>query len=391
MNQTTTANAESVNELKEGLHYRIYKDGHGAEHKIAIHTHPLFCNKTSGKIELKAFRVDLNFNKEEHRPDIETKTSFKMQKDKLTGLIFGEPIGIDQSDKQIKWKKIPLRMINTYDMSVASERNDWALISRASFVEGSPNQSGRPLYKVIDSEAKNLDFMQTIVVRDSASQIIKGMSGNQLIDYAPSIGIHAGNYSADGLRTEFFRYIENNSKKFMDIWNNPSRDVAIQFQKALQLSVVTRVTNNGQFSGYYYEQFPMGISEGECIAWLNQVKNSAVLSSMVIATQQKESSIHRGNTKIETSVKVDPEKETMAKELEKLRAELLAAQTPKQETKQEDPKVSESNEGKAKVAFDLEALKIEAKGLKIPGYQLAKDPEKLQAKIDEAKLKLQTA
>jgi len=35
--------------------------------------------------------------------------------------------------------------------------------------------------------------------------------------------------------------------------------------------------------------------------------------------------------------------------------------------------------------IDMEALKAEAKKLNVPGWQATKDPEKLQAKIDEAK------
>lgn len=388
---TTTAGTESANELKEGVHYYIFKDGYNVEHKIANHKHPIFCTKTSGEIELKAFRVEKNFNKEDDRPDIETKTSFKCVKDRITGLWFGEPIGVDPQDKQIRWKKYPLRMVNTLKMEVLSQRHEWAMISRSSIVEGSPNQSQRPLYKVIDSESENINFMQTIAIRDSAATIIKGMSGNQLIDFAPSIGFHPGAYSPDALRTEFFRYIEKNSKKFMEIWNNPAREVLVQFKKAFQLGVVIRKTDpsTGQFLGFYYDEFPMGISESEAIAWLSQVKNSAYLSSMFLRTQEKENSIHRGNTKVlETK---DTEKESLTNEIARLKAELEKAKSIVPINIVNDTVVTNSSEPSGtdvaySVDSSLEDLHLRAKELGVKGWKLTKDKQVLVNKINEKSL-----
>lgn len=385
----TNAGAEGANELKVGVHYNLFKDGHGVEHKIAIADHPLFAPRSSGFINVESFRGALNnaalLHNQGERSDIETFTNFKTVLDKATKLWFGEPIGVSQSDKSILWKKFPLKRKNIFDLSKTEDRIWWSRISRSNIVEGSPNQNQKPLFKVIDSVAKSEEFIEKLTLRERAIEVIRGMSPNQMREFAPSLGINAGNYDDFTLKAEFLRYNEDNSKKFLEIWDNPAKETIVQFKKAFSLGIVKREVVDGQFLGYSYGQYKLGLTESECVSWLSDPKHSSVFSSIVVNSQEKENSIHRGNSKVSTTEhKAD---NALAKENEDLKRKLAAL-----EAKQKDVSVPEKSsikesvveETKSAEVDELTSLKARAKELKIKGYHVMSNPNTLRQKIAEA-------
>lgn len=91
------SNAEGV---KEGVHYKVVKDGNNLEYKILNFENPDLCPR-SGIIELEPLitsRRHLN------------RVSFRVFNDKELGVLVGIPIGIDDktkklSSRRLHWKK----------------------------------------------------------------------------------------------------------------------------------------------------------------------------------------------------------------------------------------------------------------------------------------------
>jgi len=403
-----TANAKTASlegPFKEGEHYFLFKDGRGIPHKVANLDHPMFHARNFGTVTLESYRVAANHRNGE-RPDIETKSMFRAVKDRATGWWFGIPIGINDHDKQITWAQYPLRMQNTFDLSKVEDRKMFACLSRDPRVEGSPNQSGKPLYKVIDSHKKNMDYMENRSKRKRCEEIIEGLNYEQLIELAPSIGINPRAYNQQDMHAEFFRYAENNFTKFLELWDSPNRQITTTFKRALNTGVIQRVIvegTNGMMHVYQFEGLALGSTESEAVAFLSSNDRASMLTSILFRTSEAEKSMKQNNTKV---LQVDKARD-LEREVAELRAQLAAKQEKSKSTVTYDtkdveviPGIIQTKEGPKDVdtvvlkqdaaavkseSYDMAKLLAEAKDLKIRGAHFIKDPEKLAKKIAEAK------
>lgn len=396
METTTNAKAERFNGMTEGVEYYKFKDGKGIEHRIANCDHELFAPRNYGNITLEAFRVAKNYQASE-RPDIETKSTFRAVKDRATGLWFGEPIGINDHDKQITWRKFPLRMMNNFDLTKADDRKQWAMLSRDGRVEGSPNQSGKPLYKVIDSAKKALDYMENVNKKKRCYEILGGLSYEQQIELSPALGINSKAYSQHELIAEFHRFADSNFQKFLELWDSPTRTIVTVLKRALTTGTVERKIiegSNGMMQAYVYGSITLGSTESEAITWLSESRNQAMLTSILFQVKEAEKSVHQGNAKV-IPPSTDGKTKALESEVDRLKAELAEAKKQQATTTQfqysttkVSPAATNSTENKAGEKTTpnlLEGLQAEAKALKIKGAHLTKDPEKLKQKIEEAK------
>lgn len=392
--------------LEEGVHYTIFKDGFDVEYPVAIASHETFMPRTSGIVYIEALRISVNEGRTEERgrrDDIETRSAFKQVKDKATGLYFGIPLGVDPQDKTIKWKRIPLSPRQPYNLSDPKDREMWAMISRMPNLLGSPNQAGKPLYKVIDEDQKSKNFLATYDLRKNATEIVEGLDDAQQREMAINVGINADAFSRIMLRAELLQYADKNAQKFLDVWNDPKKPIISAFNRANKYGIIKFNSNGngaGKDIGYYYDRVFLGNNEAVVIARLGEPAMASTLSSIAMMTAAQEKAVQDGlNHKVEASKKVmnkdqggaapDPEKEAMRKELEELKAKLAGVAPTLPGTQTVD--LGTANAGTASVTSsavtpkdDLAALRAEAKALKIPRWHILGE-DKLRAAIAEKK------
>ena len=398
--------------LQEGVHYTLFEDGNGTFYPVAIALHEAFMPRKSGIVQIESFRVAQNEarNDMEGRDDLETRGIFRNVKDKATGLWFGRPIGISPTDKQIMWQRIPLRMRQPFDFSNINDREEWSMVSRMSNLEGSPNQAGKPLYKIIDKDLKALNYLKIFEKREEARDVVKSLDEQQRRDIAIDCGINADAYSMTMLKSELIKFADEHAERFMSIWHNPNRANVNIFNKARKYGVITFDAvgrDGGHGIGFYYNNLFIGDVEAAVVAKLSEPGFASSLATIAILTANKEKDILNGtamkevvkdNFKTVEVVKKDPKDEqiaTMAKELEEMKA-LMAKSFERNPvnknnlTKEEPLKVSEqvSVSTEKTVIHDpegeLRILRAEAKELKVKSWQVL-GVDKLKLAIAEKK------
>lgn len=381
--------------LEEGIHYQVVKDGHGVEYPVAIASHETFMPRKSGIVYIEAIRIAVNEGRSDmqgRRDDIETRSRFRCVKDKATGLYFGIPIGVHDTDKTVKWQNIPISPREPYDLSKPEDREKWAMLSRMSNLLGSPNQFGAPLYKVIDEEKKSINFLEIYKLKKDACGIVEGLDMVMCREMALNVGINADAFSPVMLQAELLKFADKNAEKFLNIWNNPKRNVISIFNRAIKYGVIehnTRGDLEGKGIGYYYNNIYLGDNEGQVVSKLAEANNAAILSSISVAASARESQVKNGLShevkpaeKVINIPAVDPEKEAMAKKIAELEAKLKGG-APVTEA------VAPAETSVAPVSDELKALREEAKALGVPKWHIL-GPDKLKSAIAAKKLQTQS-
>lgn len=389
--------------LKEGEHYRVIKDGNNNEHHVAIVSHHIFAPQVEGKVILEARRKDME------RIDSERNSRFRRVNDKATGLIFGLNPTIDALTKQITFRRIPMGAVLNFDLSNPQERIEWACISRATNVEGSPNQDGTPQYRVINSEKKAATGLERRANRKKAIDIAESLGVEEMRGMALNLGINPDAYTHITLQYEFLEMIEKgeNWKKFMDVWEAGNREIITLFKRAEKCGIITwnpsmvKENNTMKHMGFYYNGIHLGATDQQAIAYMSEPTNSTLVGSINTLTIQREKDMKEGkerNEKLINSAAVN--KESNGPSVADIKAEYEAKiagmkadmELMKKEAgfeRNESPK-DKTNAPSQSNQEEYQALKAEAKALKIPGYQFIKitDVGKLKEKILEKKAQL---
>lgn len=382
--------------LHEGVHYTVVKDGHGVEYPVAIASHETFMPRKSGIVHIEAVRISINESRsaeQGRRDDIETRSIFRNVKDAATGLYFGIAVGINETDKTVKWLPIKLSPRQPYDLSKTKDREEWAMISRMSNLEGSPNQKGRALYKIIDHDVKALSFINILEKRHDAANIVKGLDLPTRREMALNVGINADAYSPDMLYAELIMFADKNAEKFLSTWNNPRRPVISIFNRALKYGIIEnnqRGDGSGNHIGYYYNRIFLGDNEGAVVSKLAEAGNTQMLSSISVAAKQRESEVLAGlshsvevkEEKLSTPV-IDAEKEELKRQLAELQARLGVGAVATPQVNNTAP-VSNTEPLTTSTSNALDLLRAEAKELKIPRWHILGE-DKLRAAIAEKK------
>lgn len=367
VNQFDLAPQQNVSEmLQEGVDYVVYKDGHGFEHKIVNFNNPKYCQR-KGIIELEALKKT---NKHGNMK------MFRKCMDKNTGLIWGFPTSINSETKELQYKAYWIEDKMTFDLSIPDQAIAWAIIKNSPFVEGSPNQHGKSVYKVIDRVKSAASEIDKRSQRRKAEDIIESLKGDDLFDMAYNLGINVdANQNIFMITNEIYRVMEKNPADFLKLYNDPSRPYSIVFNKGLAKGVVTRDVKSQE---YLYGSLPIGSTKEAAIKYLldNVGIAGAINSKCDVLDEQSKVSM---NKMINRDV---DESEALKAEIAALKAK-LAAETVKEEVVFED-KFS------TMVDLEHEELKTKAKEYKISGYNLpTMTKEKLKAKVEEFEAKLE--
>lgn len=331
--------------------FKMVKDGHGFDVRVANLEHPIWAANT-GIVKVEA----VNINKRGARNYI-----IKNSQDKETGALFGIVLGVDRVTKDFIWEKITLTEMEFFDLSKKKERERFIVLSRHHSFEGSPNQFGKPMYRIIDQEKKANNYLEERSERKRSQEIADNLTYEQMIELAPAFGIRPESHSQTMLTSEILKIADNDHKKFLAVWDNPDRKGMTTFKRALKNGLI----NFDPINGFTYEGHQLGRTEANAFKYLTS--NIQLLTTLDMISKDKEKiSIHNYSPAV--PAKADPitelEKALAAKEkeLEELRNKM--ATTP---------------------VFDpIGDLKDEAKRLGIKGFALMGE-DKLKAEIEKAK------
>lgn len=352
--------------LEEGTHFEVVKDGTGYGYKYAILDHICWCPK-EGIVEIRRMKNNLTADGKQKNDD---EVIIKRFKDRATGLLFGLHNGVDDRTKQINHTYAKLDGNMMFDLSIASDRRLYIMAMYGPSVHGSPNQAGKPTYKVYDKQIIASMSIDKRSLRRKAEDIINSLKGNALEDMARDIGVNVeANRNPSMLLDEVYRISEGDPRKFIEIYESKDREYITIFNRAISKGIIKLDYATNTFS---YGGIPLGYSKEAAINYL--VEKSSTASAIKIQCDD----VDKGTSKSMAFVKND------ISELEALRAELAelkknkSVDGPQLETPKDNVLSPEKEE--------LDSLRARAKELKIHGSHLA-SKETLLKKILEAEEK----
>jgi hypothetical protein len=371
-----TANDNVSEMLKEGADYIIVKDGNGAETKIVNLANEKYCPR-KGFIEIEAMRKS---NKHENVKMI------RKIRDKKTNLFYGIPTGINTETKELQFKAIWIDNKMLFDLSIPDQAMACAIILNSQYIEGSPNQQGRSLWKVIDKEVIAHKEINKRTLRRQAEVIIESLSGSALEEAAINLGINVdANRSVFMMTNEIYRVMELDPKKFIELHNNPEREYISVFNKAVAKGFIVNDVVTGN---YIYGNIPLGHNKEMAIKFL--VDNTGMATTLNAKCDMQDAESRKSMEIKQESAQSQSKEAEMQKKIMELEAE-LAKNKKVEEFK--DPFASMesavSEETKKDSAEVMADLKARAKELGIKGFALPHMTEaKLVAAIEEAESKL---
>jgi hypothetical protein len=371
-----TSNNNVSETLREGHDYIIVKDGNGAETKIVNLANEKYCPR-KGFIEIEAMRKS---NKHENVKMI------RKIRDKKTNLFYGIPTGINTETKELQFKAIWIDNKMLFDLSIPDQAMACAIILNSQYIEGSPNQQGRSLWKVIDKEVLAHKEINKRTLRRQAEAIIESLSGGALEEAAINLGINVdANRSVFMMTNEIYRVMELDPKKFIELHNNPEREYISVFNKAVAKGFIINDVVTGN---YIYGNIPLGHNKEMAIKFL--VDNTGMATTLNAKCDMQDAESRKSMEVQQDTVQSQSKEAEMQKKIMELEAE-LAKNKPVEEFKSPFASMESvvSEETKKDSAEVMADLKARAKELGIKGFGLPHMTEaKLVAAIEEAESKL---
>ncbi len=364
--------------IEENVHYKLWnpKKSGGIAMKICNFENEEICPR-KGIIELHAFKVSRNMNKEpRHR------TSLKIDKvyDEKTGIIYGIPSGYDEKNERPLFKPIYLEETNIFNLANVDDAMKWTVIKNSYYVEGSPNAQDRKLimYRVYDSEREAELYISKREIKRKAETIASGLFGAQLLETGLALGLNVDEMSPAVMLMRVCQIAEAEPKRFMDVWDSPTKLEITVLKRALATGVVVHDIQ----TGLMYNALPLGISEALAVDYL---RNNAQIRSVIDqqAREKQNDSLKAMSEDAGENIKDSKDAALVKanKEIADLKA--LVASTVKVKT----------DEIVEKISFDLpdlerEQLLIEARHFKLNGAH-KQDNEKIRSRIADAKAKIE--
>lgn len=354
MNVFNLTDLQNVSEtLTVGVDYVVVKDGNGAETKIVNLNNPKICLR-KGFIEIECMKRS---NKHENVKMV------RRVRDKKTNLYIGVPSGINDQTKELMWKAFWIDDRMTFDLSIPDQAIAWHVIKNSQYIEGSPNQQGKSLWKVIDKEVNAHKEIDKRTLRRKAEDIIESLKGNALKEVAILIGVNTdANNSVFTMTNEVYRLMDLDPKKFIDLYNDPRREYITVLKRGVAKGKITFDNATGT---YIYGNMPMGHNEEMAVQFL--INNTGIASTITMKCNQEESESVKSMEAVVENVSVNKEADLQRKVME-LEAKLAKTEKPV-DFVNPFPELADVAEP-AKVNEDLEELKNRAKLLKIKGFAL---------------------
>jgi hypothetical protein len=358
--------------LKLNDDYVVVEDGNKFPYQYVNLNNTKYCPR-EGIVEIRPLRG--NFT-EKNTPKHPQEIYFKRYKDKKTGLLWGIPMGVNDKNKSIEHRAISVEGAMMFDRSVKEEAMLCALILNSPFIEGSPNQNGKPTHKVYDKQiiaSKNIDKRTLTKKAWAVIEKISGSNPKALEETALIIGVNtAANKDRNMLLDEVYRIADLDPAKFLSIVESPEREYLTIFHKAMDKALIKLDFASGS---YMFGGIFLGHNVEQAVSKLAKDPSMATSISIQCDEIDRSSASSMGFAKHDSSA---------ADEIAKLRAELEALKKSKGgETEEKVEFKAPFGESEDSKEDDLTELRAKAKSLNIKGYGVMK-ADALLRKIEEA-------
>lgn len=357
-----------------GLPYKTLKDKHGVEHKV-IDLNDEGLMPRTGQIIYEA-------NKKGQRT-IGHGYHYSMTTDQGSGVEVGICTGIDSKTGDLRWLRMTLGSLNTFDLSVRQEREKAIVLKYSSIVEGSPNLSfieKLHLFRVHDSEKAAHLEIQKIQDGQRALNIASGLYGEELLNMARNIGVMPEGNSILMLNAAVLRAARDTPKDFLALWENPNRELITTLKRCLDTGVIS----NTPLDGYTYEGRPLGHNEPAVLDFMTKYRDVAMTLDMKSKEKLKQSEKSMAKTgPIKSTSDTEAENMLLRKQLTDMQNQIsrMSANSIREEETAPDPVLVEELENVRAEAALLKTLK----GLH--HFQPTRESiDKLKEKVRQAKI-----
>lgn len=340
--------------VKEGVDYKIIKDGNGTEYKVVNFDNEAICPR-EGIVQFHPLRVSSRH---------ENRVGFRVTVDRNTGIIYGIPTGINPKTKELEFMKINLRDSETFDLTNPTDAMKATVIRNSHFLEGSPNVNGKAKYKTFDAERQALNFLSQRASKRKAVDLAEGLFGETLIDVARLLGVPPEANSLPTMHAEVIKRAEDNPKMFLEVYESPTRKEMTVFKRAMANGVIEQEIG----TGYIYNGSPLGQTEGMVVEYLRDYPQVCQAIDMLSKKQESDS------VKAMSGKKVEFANNPTDARIATLEAELAAKNTL----------LNNLSADKIVVDTDLHAKYLaEGKRLNIKNIHLIKSLDKVRDKVLE--------
>ena len=263
---------KTIPTTKNGLAmYVIVQDGNNQEHKIVNFENPEMVPTEGIKI-VRAIR-----KLSRHQPA----SVMKVARDRITGIIYGIPAGLYDGTKNLKFQSIEINDVRQFDLRIMADRMEWAVISRATYLVGSPNQKGKPTHTVYDVEAESNAKIINVSEKKQSYTTMEALSPMQVMDMARNCGgISVINNSLATVTAELYEFIDSKdlgkgAKKFNEIWTMTNREAMTIYNRCKSVGLVSFDIN----SGFLWKMATvLGTTDPQAIDYISN--NPALLMAM---------------------------------------------------------------------------------------------------------------
>lgn len=246
--------------------YTLVKDGHNVEHKV-INFNNSDVVKNKGLIVIEIIRK----GQTRHTPS----STFRLFRDPITEIVWGVPQGLNQQ-KDIRFQSFEWSDIRQYDLSIAQDRKEWAVMQYHPSLADSPYAKGKPAFRKLDVEKDAETKVVKVKAKRAAYDILDGLSHLQMIDMARDCGgIDTKNSSMAVIQANLGDFIENKPEDFNRIWTMVNRPSLTVFKRCLLTGLVHLDLNQGYM---WKKATALGNSEAMAIDYIT--KNHSLLMTM---------------------------------------------------------------------------------------------------------------
>lgn len=335
---------ESVEDTEvASLPFKIKKDRNGVEHMVIDFNDESLMPRT-GQIMFEATKRAQRVVSHGYK--------YAMVKDRTSGVLIGINTGIHQKSGDLTWLKINLSTLNTFDLSIRTDREKAIVLKYSSIVVGSPNLSPyepHHLFRVHDSEKAAHNEIQRIQDGQRAVSIAMALYGEDLTNTARNLGIMPETSSLSMLTAAVMKAAQDKPKDFLALWENPNRELITILKRCLDTGVIRHTP----LEGYTYEGRPMGHNEPMVLDFLQKYRDTATTLDMKSRDKlrQSEKAMMKA-APLKTTSDVEIENALLKKRLDELTNKMneITAKTIQEDAAPEDPALIE----------ELEKLKAEA-------------------------------
>lgn len=229
----------------------------------------------------KSGRVELIFIKRKDKVDPDN--SFRNFTDRKTGITYGIPVGTNKQG-ELEFQKITLRDFRIYDLSVLEEAKEWACVRMCHFVEGSPNQFGKPFYRILDHEKEAQKQIINVEHIERAINLAKRIIGNEIREFAMVLEIPGIDNDTDAIvKGKVFDKAVKSPEWFCKKYDDANRPVLTVLKRSLSTGLVIFDPMNGFKTK---NGLLLGDNEFAAINYLS--KNTGLLTSLNAESKERD-------------------------------------------------------------------------------------------------------